>query len=105
MLKYESKWTNPVFTVGIGGVIGFILMFIPEVGYVIGGLVGGYIATNYAEEKKIVYGVFAGIIASALLLLFSFRSMSYVDLIEFVLGLILIIILPATIGGYIRKKY
>jgi|GEM_PF-6262187 hypothetical protein len=38
MLKHESKWTNPVFTVGIGGATGFILMFIPEVGYVIGGL-------------------------------------------------------------------
>ena len=105
MLKYESKWTNPVFTVGIGGVIGFILMFIPEVGYVIGGLVGGYIATNYAEEKKIIYGVFAGIIASALLLLFSFRPMSYVDLIEFVLGSILITILPAAVGGYLGTKY
>ena len=79
-------------------------MFIPEVGYVIGGLVGGYIATNYAEEKKIVYGVFAGIIASALLFLFSFKPMSYVDLIEFVLGSLLITILPATIGGYIGKK-
>jgi hypothetical protein len=104
-MENESKWTNPIFTISIGGVVGFILMFIPIAGYVIGGLIGGYIATYYAKEKKIVYGVFAGIISVIILFIFSSSGpISYNDIFWYILGGILITILPAGIGGYIGKR-
>jgi putative membrane protein (TIGR04086 family) len=80
-------------------------MFIPYLGYVVGPLVGGFVATYFAKEKRIIYGLFVGI--GAIIVLFIYSSSeptSNLDILKYIIGSIPISIIPAIIGSYIGKR-
>ena len=105
MEKFDLSFKNPIFTIIVGVFVAFTLMFIPYLGYVIGPLVGGFIATYFANEKRIIYGLFVGI--GTIILLFIYPSsgtISNLDIIKYIIGYIPISIIPAIIGSYIEKR-
>ena len=103
MVKVNFNITNPIFTITAAVIITFGWMFLPIFGYM-GPLVGGVIATYYAKEKKIIYGVYLGVIMTIILLIFGksvyFRDINFMS----VLMIAFWIFLPAVIGSYIGKK-
>ena len=102
--KFDLSFKNPIFTIIVGILVAFTLMFIPYLGYVIGPLVGGFIATYFANEKRIIYGLFVGIRAIILLFIYPSRPISNLDIIKYIIGLIPLSIIPAIIGSYIGKR-
>jgi MFS family permease len=105
MGRFDLSFTNPIFTIIAGVIVAFTLMFIPYLGYVIGPLIGGFIATYFANEKKIIYGLFVGI--GAIILLFIYSSsepISNLDILIYIIVSIPISIIPAIIGSYIGKR-
>jgi hypothetical protein len=105
MVKFDLRFTNPIFTIIAGIIIAFTLMFIPYLGYVIGPLIGGFIAIYYAKEKKIIYSVFVGIGATIVLFIYSESGpINYTDILEYLVVAIFLFILPAIIGGFIGRK-
>lgn len=103
MMKVNLSLTNPIFTITAGVIIAFGWMFLPIFGYM-GPLIGGIIATYYANEKKIIYGIYLGAIMT--IILFIFGKSEYFLNISFMSVLIIAfwIFLPAIIGSYLGKK-
>ena len=103
MVKANFNLTNPIFTITAGVIIAFGWMFLPIFGYM-GPLVGGVIATYYAKEKKIIYGIYLGAIMT--IILFISGKSGYLKDIDFLSVLMIAswIFLPAVIGSYIGKK-
>ena len=79
-------------------------MDVPTNIWIYGPLVGGFIATYYAKEKNIMYGIYLGIIIT--IILFISEKSNYLNPIDFYSGLIIAvwIFLPAIIGSYLGKK-
>jgi hypothetical protein len=59
---------------------------------------------RFCKEKKIIYGVFAGIIASIILFIYSPGTINFNNYKK-IYSMHLITILPAAIGGYLGTKY
>jgi MFS family permease len=105
MEKFNLSFTNPIFTIIGGVIVAFTLMFIPYLGYIVGPLIGGFIATYFAKEKKIIYGLFVGIGAIIILYIYSpSEPTSNLDNLKYIIVSIPISILPAIIGSYMGKR-
>jgi MFS-type transporter involved in bile tolerance (Atg22 family) len=103
MVKVNLNFKNPIFTIIAGAIIAFAWMFLPIFGYM-GPLVGGFLATYFAKEKKIMYGIYVGIIITIILVISA--RLEYLGNIDPLFGLIIAfwIFLPAIIGSYLGKK-
>jgi len=75
-----SSWFIPFFTFGL--------------------LLGGFIATNFAKEMKIRYGVYEGLVVGALI-----SIPGLVSQIGFVLFALVLFALISGVGGYIAKSW
>ena len=111
MVKFD--FTNPIVTI-IASII-FILIALNLLGSTIGPysnfiilVIGGFIATYFAKERKIRYGLYGGtlsLLITAIPMIFMVNS--FYIIISLLIGSIGIIIIGAvfgTIGGFIGKK-
>ena len=96
----------------ITGIILFIISMKLFSGNVLAGIssnfviaiIGGFIATYFAKEKKIRYGIYVGIILSVIFIsIVALIPINYIYFLIALVGIIFEMLLPATIGGFIGK--
>jgi hypothetical protein len=106
---------HPVISIILGIITGIILFIISiklfsgnvlaEVAsnFVIA-IIGGFIATYFAKEKKIRYGIYVGIIFSVIFIsIVALIPINYIYFLIALVGIIFEVLLPAVIGGFIGK--
>lgn len=106
---------HPVISIILGIIAGIILLIISiklfsgntlvsaATNFAIS-IIGGFIATYFAKEKKIRYGIYEGIILSIMFIsLVSLIHTTYIYFLIALVGIIFEMLLPATIGGFIGK--
>lgn len=124
MVKLNIDIKDPISTILLGIIITSALMilidnlesylwvyeYVIPVEIVISGLIGGFVATYFAKDKKIRYGIYEGILA--ILIYITYTYLAYPSEFEFgffnyfaflALFLIFLLLLPAIIGGYLGK--
>lgn len=121
MVKLNLNIKDPIITITVGTIITFALMILIDnlesylwvwdyaipMGTVISGLIGGFVATYFAKDKKIRYGIYEGILAVLVNITYAyladFPEMSFGLIVFTALIFIFLLILPAIIGGYFGK--
>ena len=67
-------------------------------------IIGGFIATYFTKEKKIRYGIYVGIIFSAIFIsIVALIPINYIYFLIALVGILFEVLLPATIGGFLGK--
>ena len=112
MVKLDIK--NPIVTI-IAGII-FILIFTSRInpifgisGSVIIILLGGFIATYFARERKIRYGFYVGTLSMAIegistIFIMKIQSFFGIPLLMLTISIIIIGVVFGTTGGFIGKR-
>lgn len=97
---------HPIISIILGTIIAFIIgpliaIFNPIFIYIYPVLIGGFIATYFAKEKKTRYGIYVGII---IIILFGLPAF-LVDISNYTNFLLVsfFVIIPAGIGGFLGK--
>lgn len=111
MVKVDLSFKNPIFTIIAGFIVTVIVAIISgrlHLGGVnlIGPVLGGFIATYFAKEKKMRYGLYEGICVMILLILIIvFGYGVYTGSLFWYVVSCTIIIGPffASIGGFLGK--
>jgi uncharacterized membrane protein len=106
---------HPVISIILGIITGIILLIISmklfsgnalaaaATDFIIS-IIGGFIATYFAKEKKIRYGIYEGIILSVIFIsIVALIPINYMYFLIALVGIIFEVLLPASIGGFIGK--
>jgi hypothetical protein len=114
---------NPILAIMQGIMVTFsvnyiLLAFIQDVTaisiFIIGALlafsifIGGFVATIFSRDNKIIFGVLTGLIFAVFILIVDYKDfMAYDITMKLTMGLIVLLVvslLPGVIGGYIARR-
>jgi len=111
MVKLDFK--NPMVSIALGLIVSFIVFFIVQLIYseidsFIAFILGGFIATYFAKERRIIYGLYEGVLFVFIITFIGIiKNYEYFGSHSFLInlpGIILLGVIFGTIGGFIGKK-